>query len=231
MGGRGITSKAAGGTASGGLKIISLSDGSTIDLSDTPLKYGGLDDEVTGKVRETIETWEEKRVKNKIEYSMSVDEDGNPIGKEDKGGKNSVRVPVSKLQEGATHTHIHPREETGVLGGTFSDGDLMNFANYDVKTYRAKAKEGAYSISKKSGFNKTAFKDYVDDLYTKEHASLSKVTDGILNKMRSDSNYSYKDYSKDYTKALNGFLVSVHNGLLAGQKKYGYSYTLEGGKR
>ena len=231
--GRG-TSKAGGNkgrAGNNGLSIIPVEGGGTIDLGDTPLVYGDLDAAVTGNVRKAIDDWENKRIKNKIEYNMSVDENGDQIGKEVRGGKGSVRVPVAQLQEGATHTHIHPREESGLLGGTFSDGDLDNFATYDVKTYRARAKEGAYSITKQSNFNQKDFKSYVDTLYHNERATLDNSTSGFLRKMRMDNSYTYKDYSNDYNKAFNTFLVSVHNGLLEGQKKYGYSYTLEGGKR
>ena len=220
-----------GGGAKGGGTTIVNTDNGTIDLTGSPLVYGEDDAAVSGKARENIESWETKRVKNKVEYNYSVDQNGNPIGQEVKGGKTSVRVPISHLQEGAIHTHIHPRDDAATLGGTFSDGDLRNFANHGVKTYRAKAKEGAYSISKAEGFDKEGFKGFVADLFARETASRENTYAGIRQRVKNgDYNSNYKQYSKDMTQTFNGFLVSVHNGLISGQKKYGYTYTLEKGK-
>ena len=38
---------------------------------------------------------------------------------------------------------------------------------------------------------------------------------------------SYSDYMKKANNNFNNYLVEVHNGMLAGQKQYGYNYTLE----
>lgn len=223
-------SSKGGGAKGGGATIVNTDDG-TIDLTGTPLVYGDDDAAVSGNARANIEAWEAKRVKNKVEYNYSVDQNGDQIDQEVKGGKTSVRVPVSHLQEGAIHTHIHPREDAGTLGGTFSDGDLRNFANYGVKTYRAKAKEGAYSITKAEGFNRDGFKSFVTDLFARENASRQSNFERIRQKVRNgDYNSDYKQYVKDITQNFNGFLVSVHNGLISGQKQYGYTYTLEKGK-
>lgn len=213
-----------------GNKVLSLTVGNdTIDLSETPLVYGDDDKGLTGNARDVIEKWEAKRVKNKLEYNISVDQDGKLLHSEVKGGKTSVRVPVSGLQEGAIHTHIHPRED-GLLGGTFSDGDLYNFANHGVATYRARAKEGAYSITKNKNFDKDGFKSYVSRLNHSEDAKLQTKMKEYRDKMRSDKSYTYAQYSSDFNKAFNSLLVSLHNGYMAGQKQYGYSYTLERGK-
>ncbi len=221
--GRG-TSKSRGG---GGAREVKNPDGSVIDLADSPLIYGNNDSAVSGNARSVIEQWEAKRVKNKLEYNMSVDQDGNQIGAEVKGGKTSVRVPLSHLQEGAIHTHIHPRDDNSVLGGTFSEADLKNFANHGVSTYRAKAKEGAYSISKSKNFDAAGFKSYVYNLYSKEQTASESAMKALRDKVRKDSSYTYSSYVKDANKAFNALLVAMHNGLIAGQQKYGYNYTLE----
>ena len=225
-----------GASKAGGTKIAAPKGVTTvtagndvIDLSETPLVYGSNDPNVTGNARKAIEDWEEKRVKNKIEFNYSVDQDGNPLHKEVRGGRGSVRVPRAGLQDGAIHSHIHPREE-GILGGTFSDGDMYNFADYGVSTYRAKAKEGAYSISKTKDFDKPGFKSYIKDINSKYDKEVKSKINVINEKMRTDKNYHYDQYSKDFNKIVNGGLVALHNDMIAGQKKYGYSYTLEGGK-
>ena len=230
--GRGASKSEGGalGSLSLGVKSIELSDGGTIDLSDTPLIYGNNDSAVSGNARAAVEAWENKRVKNKVEFNMSVDQNGNQIGDEVRGGKGSVRVPYYQLQDGAIHTHIHPRENSRHLGGTFSDGDLKNFADFGVSTYRAKAKEGAYSITKGSNFDVNGFKSFVAQLYNSERTKMENAGVAARKRISTDSGYTYKQYSADFDKAFNGYLVALHNGLRDGQKKYGYSYTLEGGK-
>ena len=227
--GRG-SSKAVGGKIAAPKGTTTITVGNdTIDLSDSPLIYGGNDPYVTGKARTAIEEWEDKRIKNKIEYNITVDQDGDIIGKENRGGKGTVRVPLMDLQSGGVHSHIHPRGE-GLLGGTFSEKDMLIFADNNVSTYRAKAKEGAYSISKAKGFDKQGFKSYMNDINSKFDKDLKSKINAINNKIQTDKSYSYEQYCKEFNKIANGCLVTLHNDMIAGQKKYGYSYTLEGGK-
>lgn len=216
----------AKGSSGIGRGTVAVKSVGPIDLSNNPLVYGGDDPGVSGSARAAVVAWENKRVANKLEYNISVDQDGNPLHKEVRGGKGSVRVPVIGLSEGAIHTHIHPRDDEGLLGGTFSDADLRNFANHGVATYRARAKEGAYSISKTENFNKNGFNSYVQQINNKHRAELNTNLQNVA-KRYSDKSYTYDQYSKAYNDAFNSFLVNVHNDLLAGQKQYGYSYTLE----
>ena len=230
--GRGTSKAGKGSSASkttiSGVTSVTIGD-ITIDLSDTPLVYGDNDSGVSGNARAAVEAWEEKRGKNKIEYNISFDQNGNAVGDEVRGGKTSVKVPISGLQAGMIHTHIHPRggeDEKGLLGGTFSDKDLRNFAGFPLSTYRAKAGEGTYSITKGSNFDKQGFKAYVSDTYSKHDAVLSSAMKQVRENFK-NSGYNWDQYNKDFNKAFNTFLVAVHNDLLAGQKKYGYNYTLE----
>ena len=157
MGGRGASSGSSGSSVSGELV---LPNGSKIEFDGT-LNYDGNDGALSGNTRAAVVSWEAKRVKNKIEYAYAVDANGNPIGSEIRGGKGRVHVPISyHATKDAVFTHIHPRGD-GLLGGTFSNADLQNFANYGNKTSRAAAKEGTYSISKTAKFNKTGFKSYI----------------------------------------------------------------------
>lgn len=218
--------KGSSGISGGSGGTVAVKSVGPIDLSNNPLVYGGDDPGVSGSARAAVVAWENKRAANKLEYNISVDQDGNPLHKEVRGGKGSVRVPIVGLSEGAIHTHIHPREDEGVLGGTFSDADLRNFANHGVATYRARAKEGAYSISKTGNFDKNGFNSYVQQINNKHRAELNTNLQNVA-KRYSDKSYTYDQYSKAYNDAFNSFLVNVHNDLLAGQKQYGYSYTLE----
>lgn len=214
-----------GYTAKGELK---LPDGSKIEF-DGDLKYYGNDKTVKGAVRQSIEAWETKRAKAKIEYAYSVDANGNMIDRERKGGKGSVRAsyPMHNTP-GATFTHIHPRED-GVLGGTFSTADLNNFARFANTTVRAKAKEGTYSISKGKNFDAIGFMSYVkqaDYSANKDYKSKMKV----LNKQYRESSISYDEYYKKSAKEFNTMLVNLHNAYKQGEKQYGYTYTLERAK-
>lgn len=222
FGGRGASSGGGGGGSTGELV---LPDGSKIEF-EGDLKYGGDDPNVSGQTRQAITSWETKRGKAKIEYAYAVDADGNPVGAEVRGGKGSVRVPVSFHDtQDATFTHIHPRGD-GMLGGTFSGKDLSNFSKYANKTVRAKAKEGTYSISKKKGFDKAGFQSYVSSSTAKRRADYSAKTKSLMSDYRSGK-ITYDAYLKGNAKAFNTYLVNQHNDLLAGQKKYGYTYTLE----
>lgn len=223
MGGRGASSAGGSGGAASGELV--LPDGSKIEF-EGELRFDGDDTSLTGAARTAITGWEDRRVKNKIEYAYAVDADGNPVGPEVKGGKGSVRVPYSYHDNpDGTFTHIHPRGD-GMLGGTFSGADLNNFANHSQKTVRAAAKEGTYSISKGKNFDRAGFKSFVSGAqadFEKTYRSKRKSieTDYLNGKI------SYSDYVLGNAKAFNTALVSLHETYRSGQKTYGYSYTLE----
>lgn len=223
MGGRGATSSGGGSGGSAKGELV-LPNGSKIEF-DGELNYGSKDATLTKEARKAIEAWEEKRVKNKVEYAYSVMEDGTPVGAEVRGGTGSVRSPRSYKQDGATFTHIHPRGD-GMLGGTFSQADLRNFANNPAKTTRAKAKEGAYSISKTDKFDAQGFKSFVSGADSKFNSSYKAKEKSLATDYKSGK-IGYDDYKKGVAKAFNTALVELHNTYSSGQKQYGYKYTLE----
>lgn len=209
-------------TAKGELR---LPDGSPIEF-DGDLNYGQNDPTLSDVTRKNIESWENKRRKNKIEYAFSVDGEGNQIGPERKGGKGSVGVPIYYHDtDNATFTHIHPRSD-GMLGGTFSGADLRNFANYKNKTVRAAAKEGTYSISKGKNFDKKGFAEMVRKADAEFTSSQRKAAREIDAKYR-DGKISYDKYAKARAKEFNTGLVKLHEFYRQNQTKYGYIYTLE----
>lgn len=224
FGGRGASS--AGGSGGGSAKgSLDLGEGAPIEF-DGELKYGGNDPGLTGKARETITNWEDKRVKAKVEYAYASDADGNPIGKEIRGGKGSVRAPYQyHMTDGGTFTHIHPRESGG-LGGTFSAADMRNFANTSGKTARAAAKEGTYSISKGKNFDKAGFTSHIAKAQSNFNTNYRK-NQSVLTADYRAGKISYNDYIKASAKCFNTALVQLHNDYSAGQKQYGYTYTLE----
>lgn len=203
-----------------------LPDGSKIEF-DGELRYDGDDPNVTGAVRQAVTAWEDKRVKGKIEYAYSVDQNGNPIGPEVKGGKKSVGTPRPYYDTpGATFTHIHPRGD-GELGGTFSTADLRNFAKYSGTTIRAAAKEGTYSMSKKQGFDKYAFMNYIDQCYRNYNNYIASENAKLVKEYKNGNIKTYDEWVKKAAKSFNTGLVKLHDDYLKGQKKYNYTYTLE----
>ena len=219
--GAGTGRLSAGGGA--GAKSIDI-NGDKIDLSASPLVYGNKDSALTKEVRSVIDAWEEKRVKNKIEFNVFVMNDGTII-RENKGGKGSVKGLVSDRQTADVLSHNHPREE-GVLGGTFSTADMSNFVNYHQTTYRATAKEGTYSISKGSNFKKD---DFIKAFREADKTASEKLSaqHKELNKKYYDGKIAKENYGTQLRDYFNARLVESHNWLLANQGKYGYSYTLE----
>lgn len=225
FGGRGASSgggSGGGGSASGEL---GLPDGTKIEFDGT-MHFDGDDAALTADQRRAITAWEDKRVKAKVEYAMSLDEDGNPIGAERRGGKGSVRVPYSYHDTpNSTFSHNHPRED-GILGGTFSQADASNFANYRGRTIRATAKEGTYSMSKTGKFDAAGFKRHVATGQSQFEATNRKLHDAVYARYRAGE-ITYSQYKLGAAKAFNTALVGLHEHYRAGQKQYGYTYTLE----
>lgn len=192
---------------------------------DGDLRYTDNDNRFSDVQRKAIEAWENKRVKNKIEYATAVDRSGKSLG-EAKGGKGSVKTPIWwKQTTDNVFSHIHPRE-AGTLGGTFSDGDLRNWARSLIRTYRAVAKEGTYSISKQKGFDGRAFTSFFRVAHKNRETTMNN-TMKQLNKDYSSGKIDYNSYSKSFDKVFNNFLVGLHNDLLDNQTKYNYKYHLE----
>lgn len=226
FGGRGSSSGGSGGDGGGGASgELGLPDGTKVEFEGT-LHFDGDDKALTGKAREVITGWEDKRYKNKVEYAYAVDADGNPVGAEVRGGKGSVRTPYYYHDTpNGTFTHVHPREG-GVLGGTFSGADMNNFANFAGTTIRATAKEGTYSMSKGKNFDKAGFKKHVATANGNFKAVNRREHDKVYQKYKKGE-ITYSEYKLGAAKAFNTALVELHESYRAGQKQFGYTYTLE----
>ena len=134
-------------------RIITVQGGIKVDLGNNPLVYGDNDPNISNDARKAVEDFENKRPNSKIEFGVVIDNNnGGMIGKERRGSNGSVNISIVDIdRKNAIFSHLHPRGDANnqALGGTFSFKDLRNFAIFDVGTYRAKAAEGTYSISKK----------------------------------------------------------------------------------
>jgi hypothetical protein len=227
--GRG-TSKGGGGGGSTSVDYITNESGDVlIDLTQIPLIYGQKDSALSQAERASIEAFENKRYKYKTEYGYAIDENGDLIGNEVHGGKGSVRVPTRIMTQAKTFSHNHPRGkgEEGLLGGTFSDQDLRTFSkNNNLKTMRATALEGTYSISKGANFDSRAFNSFAQSV-SQKHMATIKSTYNSLYKQASNGKLSRSEYYSKCHAAFNKGMVAIHNDMLGGQKQFGYFYTLE----
>lgn len=227
-GSRGGTNNSGGGITRTVSGQLDFPDGTKVEF-DGDLNYGKKDSTLSPTVRKEIETWENKRRKNKVEYAYSVNPDGTPIGPEIKGGRGSVSTPYAyHSTPDATFTHIHPRGrgQEGYLGGTFSLADLRNFASKANKTERAAAKEGTYSISKTKKFDAKGFMAMAkkaDADFDSDYKSAIKA----LNAKYHSRTISAAEWVQGNAKAFNSALIKLHETYRQNQSKYGYEYTLE----
>lgn len=199
-------------------------NGQLIDLAGLPLHYGDKANMLT-KVKKTLENLELKYYNSPIEYGRLVNSKGKII-QDAVGDAKSVRTLTSNWKKSYAYTHIHPREK-GILGGTLSEQDIIVFCQYsNVKIMRAAAKEGIYSMIKLSNFNGSGLKEYYhEEIKNWTHVTTVNMCE-ILNKYIK-SKITYDEYSQEYNKETNRFLVGLHNILFMGQFKFNYSYTLE----
>ena len=237
--GRGSSGKASANSE----KSITLKDGTVIDLSENPLEYGS-NSHLDGDVKKRIEEFEAKRRDNLIEYGYAVDANGKVL-EEKRGGKGSVSTSYMVLNNADVYTHVHPRDKGAKdLSGTFSEEDLRNWSMFNVRVFRATGREGTYSIAKEKNFNasgarqyfhealKTLHKEFmarrkqIQEDYNKKSTAIANGT-GDYKSKRDAFDKAFKSANEQLSKAFNKELVGMHKAYINGQKKYGYSYSLE----
>ena len=212
-----------------------------------PLAYGSYD----VNVPQSILDFEEKRKSAKIEFSLLVNDDGTVI-ESNKGGKYGVKASTSARLNADILSHNHPRSDDGILGGTFSPGDINNFMKYNQHTYRADAKEGVYSMTKGERLGNDvqlradmykAYRDFDAGVHKESGVQISKYTTEYTSQARqieSDfragrisreeainrNNEAYGSYVVKANAEVNRALVQLHNWLIEHQKQYDYKYAL-----
>ena len=207
---------------------VKVQNGNTVTL-DKPLQYGVKDQNIPDVVRTVIEPWEKIREKSKLEHLLFTDDAGNVIS-DARGGKTAVAINLTRRQEKlvTTMTHNHPRANN-VLGGTFSQADLKAFTNpklTKLRTLRATAAEGTYSISKGANFNNRGFRKDIIREMNKIDSNFDRVR-GKAFKEYIGGKTTWADFKTKELELFNGCLVRIHNTLIANQSKYDYTYTLE----
>lgn len=208
---------------------VAVQSGITVKLN-MPLIYGDKDPAITGNLRNVLEAQEAKHLNDSIEYGYGAYDNGDVVMNELVGTSEGVRVPVYVLNESVAFTHSHPRgarEDAYMIGGTFSKGDMDLFSLYAVRTYRASAAEGTYSITKSEKFNAKGFFSYYKNKFDSNMNDFMQKRENLKKRSARGEFSSYDDYLKHYSAAFNDMLISNHNALREGQSKYGYSYTLE----
>ncbi len=220
MGGRGASSGVTGRM----VKSVVI-DGQTVDLGNHPLKYGARDQSMSQDVRKAVDDFERRRTGAKVEHGTLIDANGNVLT-ENRGGKGSVSMPVRLYDQAVVMSHNHPREDGSSLGGTFSQGDIDTFATTKTKTMRATAGEGVYSISKGANFDAAGLRKYRARVEADARAEYRRKNAQAWQDFEAHK-IGYAEYSRAADRNFNEYLVTSHNALLAGQKQYGYTYTLE----
>lgn len=204
-------------------KYVKEPNGNIIDLSNIPLYYGEKD-KLNDKMRRSFNNFENKYYQSPIEYGRLITLNGK-ILQEAKGDATKVQTKTKYWLKAAGFSHIHPREQ-GVLGGTFSTGDMIPFVKYGIKTIRASTKEGTYSFTKKTGFKNSDFKKY----YESKCLSAQTTFSGrifLINKAYKKGEIDSLTYQERYNYYINEMFVEMHNALIEGQNEFKYYYTLE----
>lgn len=240
MGGRGSASGKGTSGAWTSRRELTAQNGSKIDLSANPLKYGNSAN-LNDRERQSVDRFENKRAGNKIEFGTLIDANGNVLT-ESRGGKGSVKLPTRLYNEASVMSHNHPRtgNDVGMLGGTFSGADIHAFTSTNVRTMRAAAHEGTYSIQKGAKFNAAGLTKHFQENEKTLRAAYQKRLNEAYNKIQTvkrnfetkkatydEWKAAYNKYEKERKDAFNSYLVGSHNAFISGQKKYGYTYTLE----
>ena len=224
------------GSSPGGSKHIAVSsvtvqNGRTLTLK-SPLVYDRNDKSLTKQARQAVETFEQNKKSAAVENVLFTDSNGNQIYT-NIGGRNSVSHPaiIEGMATVMTHNHPRPGKYENVLGGTFSPEDIDVLGRHisTVKTIRATAAEGTYSMSipptVRHRTMRTMVADYrqyiqqIQGKYTAvNNAKYTDYTNGLCR---------YRDYKSQCNHSMNDMLIDLHNWLRNNQKKYGYTYTLE----
>lgn len=133
----------------------------------------------------------------------------------------------------------HPGSD-GKLGGTFSVGEINNYILFGQGVYSVTAPEGIYSFEETPKFDANGLQEYYRKasktarIKYENAANLAHLdymeartayADGEITKAQLES--ARRKAKAAERKAYNTMLVEQHNALRAGQRKYGYSYSLE----
>ena len=120
-------------------------------------------DDMNQDTQETLGKFERRRRKNKIEFGIIIDREGNVIAQV-KGNKHSVSFNVSDLKKasGGIVSHNHPN------GSSFSIEDVLILLKYKLAELRAIGKEYRYSIKATRGLSREEVANLIVDYNEKK---------------------------------------------------------------
>lgn len=169
---------------------------------------------------------EAKTVNRKTEKMTVIDDDGN-VTFEKSGGRGSVRFTTEQAMamSGKTITHNHP----GEFGGTFSSADVSVFTEYGLKSIRAVAKEGTYSLEKtenatlKSGREFRSEYQRIESRSTREIKSTYRDLKNQVMSGKMSADAANKQLNDKRTQVCN----EHHEYIKRVAESYGYRYYYE----
>ena len=148
-----------------------------------------------------------------VEYGYMIDKNGKVVAGA-RGTKTGVGIHYEGSQEGFTVTHNHPDG----YGGTFSGADINHLTTQKLKSIRAVAREGTYSITAKKGAN---------------YDGLNRALARDLNKVATSGSVKA---SKVRAKGGNGnsvrkaYVDELHKWYQKNASKYGFTYSFTANK-
>lgn len=148
-----------------------------------------------------------------VENGYLMDKDGKVVAGA-RGDKHSVGVAYSGSQEGFTLTHNHPSG----YGGTFSGPDIAHLTEGKLKSIRAVAREGTYSMTAKKGAN-----------YDGLNRALAKEMNK-LNQRGAKKGLSAQNKGKSKNEVRKAYVDVLHDWYKKNASKYGFTYSFKPNK-
>ena len=212
------------GGGAGVVTILTVGN-DTVDLTNSPLVYGGKDPALTAASRAVVEAFEKKYAAASIEH-LHISKDDGTVVLVKSGSSGQVSVSGYSLNKGNVVSHNHPAS-AGCIGGTFSPDDVGTFGTSpNIHTIRATSKEGTYSMTKGTNFHGRSLMSALKKTVTAENAAHNQRCQKYVNDYKAGK-MTRAQAQKHIDADFNIFLVNMHNFFLANQNKYDYTYTLE----
>lgn len=144
---------------------------------------------------------------NEVEYGYLVDENGKVVAGA-RGNKRSVGIAYNGSQEGFTLTHNHPDG----YGGTFSGADISHLTEAKLKSIRAVAREGTYSMTAKKGAN-----------YDGLNRALARDMNKIVQRAGKKA-LAVQNKGKSKNEVRKAYVDELHKWYEKNSSKYGFDY-------
>lgn len=167
----------------------------------------------------TLASLEKKALTLDHEQLKIIDKNGFVIHASD-GNKGSVGFAGGESKvKGNIVTHNHPRDNSKLDGGTFSEADIHTLS-MGMSEMRASAREGTYSL--KAG-KKADPNGFYNNLVSRK--TTTELNKKMLIAGRKINPAKYANESDYYSAVFNAQVKVYHNWYATNASKYGYTYT------